>query len=69
MKLSEVQYRELAKYCLDLSKYMLIALVLKFFEPEGPTFTQGSFWTILSGLTFAASFATIGLWLLRRIKQ
>ena len=68
-KLREFQLKEFSKYWFDLSKLVFASLILKFFEPEVPKLTSGSFLTMFSGLTISAFLATVGLRLSKEVKE
>jgi hypothetical protein len=68
VKLTQLQYKELAKYLLDLSKLFFVSLILKLFEPNAPRFTVNSLVIAVFGLTISLVFAILGIKLLRKVK-
>lgn len=69
MKLVPLQYEELAKYLLDLSKLIFASLILKLFEPNAPNFSPQTIIPLIIGLTGSIVFVILGVKILRKAKN
>lgn len=69
MKLTQFQIQEFSKYWFDLSKIVVASLVIKFFEPQAPTVSANSLFTIFVGLTFAMACVIFALRLSKEKKR
>jgi len=69
IKLSQFQYKELAKFWFDLSKLTFGSLILKLFEPTLPKISLSAFGTLLSGLILTVIFGMLGMRFSKEVKQ
>jgi len=69
VRLNLFQYKELSKYCFNLSLLIFASLFLKYFEPGSPGFNFVTMRAVLIGLLFGLAFVMIGLLLSREVKK